>query len=162
MHHTSEKRLPFVVEAFADSGSSFALLCSPATWAHVNQHLHDTIMDCNERVAFATGMLCLTKRATVLVELTLSDGLKVNAPMPAYQSDKDLLGLIGLEILDWSVCHGSASVVPRCWLVRIIISFSRRFLIFQEVKFGVRGVQNFAKPERMPPIPPFGTVSNFI
>ena len=99
MHHPYEKRLPFVFEAFADCGSSFALLCSPATWAHVTEHLPETIMDCDQWVAVATGMRRMTKLATVLIELTLSDGSKANGIMHAYPSDKDLLGLMGLEYL---------------------------------------------------------------
>ena len=130
IRHPTRPALPCAVEAFADSGCSFPLLLSEKTWSHVEEHFPDTISLCNERVALAVGEMRMTARAVVMVRMQLSDGSEVSAAMMAYKSDKDLLGLIGLEML------GLLVDAPRKCLKRAIMLGGTHHFVFSGAENG--------------------------
>ena len=130
IRHPTRPALPCAVETFADSGCSFPLLLSEKTWLHVVEHFPDTISPCNERVALAVGEMRMTARAVVMVRMQLSDGSEVSAAMMAYKSDKDLLGLIGLEML------GLLVDAPRKCLKRAIMLAGTHHFVFSGAENG--------------------------
>ena len=140
VHAQGRKALPCSVDAFADSGCSYPLLLSGQTWSHVAEHFADTISSCNERVALAVGELRMTERASVFVRLRLSDGSVVEAPMFAYKSDTNLLGLIGLESL------GLLVDAPRKCLKRAIMLAGTHHFVCSGAENGCQ-----AKREGPPP-----------
>ena len=100
LKHPTRVALAVCVDAVADTGCSFPLMCSEETWTHIESNFGDCIEECDQHVELASGeVMRITHRAVVKVILTMNDGGQVSAPMAMYRSNKDLIGLVGLEAL---------------------------------------------------------------
>jgi hypothetical protein len=120
LKHSSRAALPVAVDAFVDTGCSFPMMCSDTTWHHIQAHFPDCIEPCDHDVALASGVMRVTERAGLKVILRFSDN-ECSAMMSVYRSDKDLLGLIGLESL------GLLVDAPRKCLIRAKMLYGCHF-----------------------------------